>query len=65
VAIEVVEDLIAGPADDVLARILLHGKEGVVHHADMPSRLDDHDRVGYTVNEVLIIPVTIQTVSSQ
>jgi hypothetical protein len=60
VGVEVVEDLITGPADDILARIVLHVKEGVVHHADAPPLLDDHDGIGNAVYEVLVVFVTIQ-----
>src|SRR4030067_971754 len=64
VRVAVVEDFVAGPADDILARIVLHREEGVVHHADAPSLFDDHNGVGYTVNEVLVITVTIQAITS-
>ena len=58
-SILVVEDPEAGFADNILTGIFLHGKQSIVHHADMAPVLDDHDRVVYAVNEVLIMLIAL------
>jgi hypothetical protein len=58
------QDLEAGPADDVLARIALHHEESVVYHRDAAAVFDDHDRVAETVYKILTVPVTFHAITS-